>query len=158
MTKEGQRKPFCRRVVGVASKRMLPRPFQHCLPCLVRLGVVLMVCLSLGMHRGVLQTVAWARMLADFAAERPLLEAVEMTFDGEHPCELCRMAQEKDPASSPLPTTGASPAKKLLAVVCEASVPLFSPPGRTPQRSEPACVSPERHHAPEKPPPRRGEA
>ena len=44
-----------------------------------------------GGHWAVLQSVAWAGMLADYTrASGSLLTGVEQTFDGEHPCALCR--------------------------------------------------------------------
>ena len=43
-----------------------------------------------GAHWAVLQSVAWATMLADNARVAPLPEALEKTFDGKHPCALCK--------------------------------------------------------------------
>lgn len=43
----------------------------------------------LGGHWAVLQSVAWARMLADFSRTESLGAAIEKTFDGEHPCPMC---------------------------------------------------------------------
>jgi hypothetical protein len=42
-----------------------------------------------GGHWTVLQTFAWARMLVEYSAQNSLAEAVEMTFDGKHPCPMC---------------------------------------------------------------------
>ena len=43
-----------------------------------------------GGHWTVLQTVAWAEMLHDYAQKAGSVAlAVEQTFDGAHPCELC---------------------------------------------------------------------
>lgn len=42
-----------------------------------------------GGHWAVLQTFAWARMLVAYSAQNSLAEAVEMTFDGRHPCPMC---------------------------------------------------------------------
>lgn len=42
-----------------------------------------------GGHWAVLQTFAWARMLVEYYAEKSLADAVEMTFDGKHPCPMC---------------------------------------------------------------------
>jgi len=36
-----------------------------------------------------LQLFAWANMLHDYSDDRTLTEAAEMTFSGEHPCEMC---------------------------------------------------------------------
>ena len=43
-----------------------------------------------GGHWAVLQTVAWAEMLHDYTQKTgSVAVAVEQTFDGAHPCELC---------------------------------------------------------------------
>jgi hypothetical protein len=59
---------------------------------LFRLGQVLsvFVCIYLaGGHWAVLQTAAWAGMLADYGRSYGVEKAVAMTFDGDHPCKLC---------------------------------------------------------------------
>jgi hypothetical protein len=43
-----------------------------------------------GGHWGVLQVVAWARMLEEYTGERGLIVGVKETFDGEHACEMCK--------------------------------------------------------------------
>ncbi len=43
-----------------------------------------------GGHWAVLQSVAWATMFADNARCAPLSAAFEKTFDGKHPCPLCK--------------------------------------------------------------------
>lgn len=52
------------------------------------------VLFMIGGHWFLLQSVAWSRMLADFARESPLSEAIVKTFDGRHPCKMCRNIQE----------------------------------------------------------------
>ena len=51
-----------------------------------------------GGHWAVLQSVAWVEMLHDYAQKTgSVAVAVEQTFDGAHPCELCReIATSKD--------------------------------------------------------------
>jgi len=50
----------------------------------------LIACLHLmGGHWFALQTVAWVGMFVENRREAPLTEALEKTFDGEHPCSLC---------------------------------------------------------------------
>jgi len=51
--------------------------------------VVLLV-FSLGLHWAVLQTVAWAGMLVAYSQASTVREAVSRTFDGKHPCPLCK--------------------------------------------------------------------
>jgi hypothetical protein len=43
---------------------------------------------GLGLHWTVLQSIAWTTMLADHLRADSLAEAVQKTFDGEHPCCL----------------------------------------------------------------------
>lgn len=43
-----------------------------------------------GGHWAVLQTVAWADMLAANLQTSPVSEAISKTFDGAHPCKLCK--------------------------------------------------------------------
>jgi len=45
--------------------------------------------LSLGLHWGVLQSVAWVSMLANYSRNASFAEACSKTFDGLHPCQLC---------------------------------------------------------------------
>jgi len=45
---------------------------------------------AIGAHWLVLQSVAWTTMLADNLRTTSLPAAVERTFDGKHPCALCK--------------------------------------------------------------------
>jgi hypothetical protein len=38
----------------------------------------------------VLQSVAWAGMIASYSEQAPLRTALAQTFDGKHPCPLCK--------------------------------------------------------------------
>ena len=38
----------------------------------------------------VLQSVAWAGMIVSYSQKAPLKTALAETFDGEHPCPLCK--------------------------------------------------------------------
>jgi hypothetical protein len=44
---------------------------------------------TFGSHWLALQSVAWVRMLTDYARSGSFTEAIEKTFDGKHPCSLC---------------------------------------------------------------------
>ena len=60
---------------------------------IVRLGKVLVVfaiVATLSTHWALLQTVAWTTMLADNLQTESLHDAVTKTFDGYHPCNLCK--------------------------------------------------------------------
>ena len=43
-----------------------------------------------GTHWAALQSVAWTTMLAKNIQSAPLSQALEKTFDGRHPCPLCK--------------------------------------------------------------------
>lgn len=54
-----------------------------------------------------LQSVAWAKMIIDYAQNDSLSEAIDKTFSGEHPCKLCETVEKgvkedkkRDPANT----------------------------------------------------------
>jgi hypothetical protein len=55
-----------------------------------RAAIVLALCVSIGAHWAALQSVAWATMIVDYAHHDSLARAVAETFDGNHPCDLCK--------------------------------------------------------------------
>ena len=58
-----------------------------------RLGNLLLIVALLGAtgtHWMMLQSVAWATMLAENARTESLPAAIGKTFDGKHPCALCK--------------------------------------------------------------------
>ena len=59
----------------------------------VRFGHVLMIVALLaatGTHWAALQSVAWTTMFAESLQSASLSQAFVKTFDGKHPCPLCR--------------------------------------------------------------------
>ena len=48
----------------------------------------------MGGHWALLQTIAWGHMLVDFSSQSSISEAVGKTFDGEHPCALCKVVKK----------------------------------------------------------------
>jgi hypothetical protein len=62
------------------------------------------------------QEVAWVKMLVSYTQERGLKRGVIETFDGKHPCKLCKKAAEirqqeqpQDPAEKQAPHTTPAP-------------------------------------------------
>ena len=55
-----------------------------------KLVVIAALVATTGAHWTVLQTVAWTTMLADNLHSSSLPEALVKTFDGKHPCRLCK--------------------------------------------------------------------
>jgi len=70
--------------------------------------VVVLLVLTMGLHWTALQTVAWATMLATNLRTHSISEAVCNTFDGKHPCCMCKAiaagkkSEKKSEATSPV--------------------------------------------------------
>ena len=60
----------------------MPRP--------TRILTWLMLAMLVGGHWGMLQVVAWTGMLIDYSRDATFAEAWDKTFDGEHPCAICK--------------------------------------------------------------------
>ncbi|NOS72314.1 MAG: hypothetical protein HOP33_20615 [Verrucomicrobia bacterium] len=56
--------------------------------------LVLALTLSLGLHWALMQTVAWTGMIISYSRDGSFTEAVSKTFDGQHPCCLCKVIQK----------------------------------------------------------------
>jgi hypothetical protein len=52
--------------------------------------VAVALCLSIGGHWIGLQSIAWASMVANYSQQCSIAEALQRTFDGKHPCDLCK--------------------------------------------------------------------
>jgi hypothetical protein len=64
---------------------------------LLRAGQLLLIAAMFagcGGHWLVLQSVAWGGMIAEYARTAKLIVAVEKTFDGQHPCGLCKKIEK----------------------------------------------------------------
>ncbi len=48
-----------------------------------------------GSHWAILQSVAWSRMIVAYSRTATLRTALEQTFDGQHPCNLCKAIQKE---------------------------------------------------------------
>jgi hypothetical protein len=57
---------------------------------ITRTVVVFAVAVSIGAHWIVLQSVAWGTMIVQCSQQVPLRQAIAQTFDGDHPCGLCK--------------------------------------------------------------------
>lgn len=52
--------------------------------------MVLSLCGALGLHWAALQSIAWVGMLITYSHSNSVATAVSETFDGNHPCPLCK--------------------------------------------------------------------
>ena len=74
---------------------MLQRRSRRVLRRFLRIAVAVLCCLHLcGGHWGVLQGVAWVRMIVDYSAQEGLVTGAAKTFDGAHPCAMCKAIAE----------------------------------------------------------------
>lgn len=64
------------------------------LGCFGKRFVVLALVLVTGGHWALLQSVAWVGMAVSFSQTATLKEALVRTFDGQHPCKLCKIVAE----------------------------------------------------------------
>ena len=113
--------------------------------------VVLAVILATGSHWFFLQSVAWVGMTVGFSRTEPITTALQKTFDGQHPCGLCKLVDEGRKAER----KGQMQKPQLkLDLFCERSATLTSEP---PPFCDPPAIlihlSP-RREAPPVPPPR----
>src|SRR5262249_55640150 len=55
--------------------------------CLIAFSLIF----AIGAHWTVLQSLAWFGMVVTYSHDAPLAVALKKTFDGNHPCKLCKV-------------------------------------------------------------------
>lgn len=129
---------------------------------LVQRGVVVMLCLTLGLQWTLLQGIAWTEMFISFAQQGSVMEAVEKTFDGRHACPLCLKVKE---GSQHGENNGQPPEEddtkkdldaKDTAAELVSHTALRPPAAETLSFALLHAVPVQRNEMPERPPPRRG--
>jgi len=58
---------------------------------LSKLAVVAALACSIGLHWELLQSAAWFGMVVHYSQKAPFAVALLKTFDGKHPCALCKV-------------------------------------------------------------------
>lgn len=81
----------------------------------------------IGGHWAILQSIAWANMLADNLQTNNFAEAISKTFDGDHPCRMCK-AISKERKSEKKPDTLETKVRKL-EFTRELEHLIITPPG-----------------------------
>lgn len=119
-----------------------------------RLLVLLVLSLSLGLHWAVLQTAAWTGMLVSYSRVASFQEAWQMTFDGRHPCQVCkfveagRAAEQQQQDLLPLPRLEPVLPVNAVTTVVQPEGPervvQFAPPPQSPGRADRPPVPPPR--------------
>ena len=92
---------ICKAASASVDVFSFPSSFAKFVRSIIRFTTVLVLVLSLGLHWALLQTVAWTGMIISYSRDASFTEAVSKTFDGEHPCPMCKMikkgrAEEKE--------------------------------------------------------------
>lgn len=59
--------------------------------CIGRGLTIFALCCAIGLHWLTLQSIAWTSMIIDYSKRGTLCHAIAQTFDGAHPCSLCRV-------------------------------------------------------------------
>jgi hypothetical protein len=109
------------------------------------------LCCSVGGHWFGLQSIAWASMVINYSQHCSFVKAVEQTFDGSHPCDLCkRISKAKDAEKKP-DNQRSTPKADLICVVRQFAL---VPPLRPVAYSEPAGFLVGGSKQPPFPPPR----
>jgi len=118
---------------------------------LPKLLIALALACSIGLHWAFLQSFAWTTMLVDNLATTSFSAALQRTFDGKHPCALCKGVAEGRKSEKKADTL--LRLKKFegmsASVVLALSLPASFPPIAAPNASLEAFS-----HAPPTPPPR----
>ena len=106
---------------------------------------------SIGLHWALLQSVAWTTMLVNNLTANPVSAAIERTFDGEHPCPLCKAIAKGRKAEKK--TDSLVSLKKLEALSQSACLPVAAPAAYPLIKSRQSFAD-TLAHAPPTPPPR----
>jgi hypothetical protein len=80
-------------LLQVDFSRPVPSFAQRMTRKLMQWSLVCALVFSIGAHWPILQSVAWVGMAVSYSQTAPLKEALEKTFDGQHPCQLCDFVQ-----------------------------------------------------------------
>jgi hypothetical protein len=103
----------------------------------------------------VVQVVAWVKMYHDYSQVMPAARALQLTFDGSAPCDICKIAQTaQDATRDQLPRDVAPGASDKLVLTFQSVAPLVvtAPDSAWPgvvndaglRRTEPVPVPPPR--------------
>lgn len=123
------------------------------MPRAIKITAVLLLTLTLGLHWALLQTVAWTGMIVSYSRDASFTEAVSKTFDGQHPCKMCKVikkarAEEKQQEQQQLKSGG----KAEVGLIWQEVVFYFSSDRE--RISFPDTSAPRRSDEPPKPRPR----
>jgi hypothetical protein len=106
---------------------------------------------SIGLHWGFLQPIAWTTMLVGNLCKSSLPVALQRTFDGKHPCALCKAIAEGKKAEKK--SHALLPLKKFEGTSQDAAI-VIPPPASFPPIEAANAVLETLPRTPPTPPPR----
>ena len=115
--------------------------------------VVLTLTLSIGAHWIFLQSVAWVGMVVSYSHNGAFTEALSKTFDGKHPCCLCKFVQQGKATEKKQETQ--KPTKELEKCLPAGRAFAFCPPELAPTIFSAPAQADSRVESPPTPPPKR---
>ena len=118
---------------------------------IAKVAVILTVALSVGLHWALLQSLAWTGMLVTYAQQTSIREAITKTFDGKHPCRLCKLVREGQ--QSEKSKESLLPLVKIESLPC-ATAFVLTPPTPLLPPTAPDSLASLRAESPPIPPPR----
>jgi len=118
---------------------------------LLRLAIVAALACSLGLHWGFLQSVAWVGMVVNYSQGGGVGQALVKTFDGKHPCALCKAVAEGKKSEKKSETILSL---KKFEGLNQALAIVISPPASFPSIEAQEAFPEALAHAPPTPPPR----
>jgi len=113
--------------------------------------VVVALVVATGGHWALLQSLAWVGMAVSFSQSEPLPVALKKTFDGAHPCNLCKFVAEGKKAEKHQPLLKL---ETKLDFFCVRGALAVFPPELAVFSSDDSLFAPLRAEAPPGPPPR----
>jgi hypothetical protein len=120
----------------------------HRLPAL---AIAAALACSIGLHWGFFQSVAWVGMVVSYSQDGPFKEALVKTFDGKHPCPLCKgIARGKQAERK----SAAAPAGKKFEFFYSGAAFVFTAPAHCWETCWPNGSLGSLAHTPPVPPPR----
>ena len=121
---------------------------------LIKSLTVLMLVLSLGLQWALLQTVAWTGMIISYSRDGSLTEAVSKTFDGQHPCCLCKAVESGRQEERKQSQEKFSPDAKIKCVLPEEITFQYAPITTDLPRLSSVTIPASHQTEPQTPPPR----
>ncbi|WP_404423932.1 hypothetical protein [Nibricoccus sp. IMCC34717] len=107
-----------------------------------------------GSHWDLVQSFAWAKMVAVYSEDLPLLEAVQETFNPQNLCEVCKVVRDAKERESGMANLGAKPEGKWLLLLPKLTPTGIAPPSGTRLLARDARLDPQWSTEPATEPPR----